>query len=128
MASFNDTGYGTVVVNEEIPKSRRVTAAGTLAGFDEIDLATSIARFAPEGQSTINEPVATLSLSNKQGSQKATADGPIPAGVIVYTADEGKISAAEVPGSFPRGISCEAADADESVISIIPFLTGIPVA
>ena len=128
MASFNDTGYGTVVVIEKILKSRRVTAAGTLAAFDEIDLGTTIACYEPEAQGTIREPVATVSLSNKQGGQKATADGPIAAGVVVYTADDGKISETAAVGSFPRGISCEAADADNSVITILPFLTGVPVA
>ena len=121
MAQYNDTGYGTVVVTEEVPKSRRVTKSGALASATERDIGISVERGAPEAQGTINNRVITFSYINKQGTQKATLDGAADVDDILYTADDGKVTATQAAGSFVRGIAVESG-VDNQVIEILPIL------
>jgi len=128
MAQFNDTGYGTVQVVQPTPKSRRINYDGTIAGAAQRDIGITVRSGDPAtatSGSTLSEPIG-FSAINKQGTQKATIDGPVAANVPVYTAADGKVTATAAPGTFLRGISVTAGTVDNEVIEILPILAVAP--
>lgn len=114
MGQFNDTGYGTVKLVAETNKSIRVTRAGNIAGAADQDAGVTIAH-------GIAGDAVGFSFANKQGTQKATCAGDIPIDARVYTAADGKVTAAVVAGSFFRGIAM-ATGVDGEIIEIMPAL------
>lgn len=118
MGQFNDTGYGTVRASGLIPKSTRVTRAGDIAGANDRDIGITISASVPGNE------VVTVSFANKQGAQKAKCAGAIPIDAPVFTAADGRVSAAGPAGTFFRGIALQAG-VDGEVIEIMPVVAQV---
>jgi hypothetical protein len=112
MATYNDTGYGTVTLAADTGEFIRVTAAGAIASATQQDIGLTTRR----GDSATSVSVA---FANKTGTSKATAAGAISLGAKVYTAASGKVSATQATGSFLRGIAMSAASSANDVIEIL---------
>jgi hypothetical protein len=115
MATFNDTGYGTVTLSATIPQYARVTAAGALAG-----LAVQHVGFTQ--QYGVSGDTVGYAFANKQGTTKAIAVTDVAVGAKVYTAANGKVSKTYAATSFLAGIALEAAATDGDIIEIMPVI------
>lgn len=115
MASFNDTGYGSITLSATVTVGARLTTAGALAsatqqhvGFATVD--------------GVSGDGISYAFANKQGTVKAIAAGAYSAGAKVYTAASGKVSTTQATGAFLAGILMAATAADGDVCEVMPIV------
>jgi len=113
MASYNDTGYGTVTLTGTVAQFARVTAAGATAGATDQDIGVAM-------QAGVSGDVVSVAFVSKQGTHKAIAASALTLGAKVHTAASGKVNDTQATGAFLRGIALQAAGADGDIIEIIP--------
>lgn len=113
MASYNDTGYGTVTLSATVPQFGRVTADGALAGATDQDIGVVM-------EAGVSGSVVPVCYVTKQGTHKAIAASSMTLGAKVYGAASGKVNDVQATGSFLRGVALQAAGADGDIIEILP--------
>jgi len=112
MATYNDTGYGTVTLTATVAQHLRMTPAGAVGILTTVPFGT--ARLAG-----VTGDVVGVVSANKQGSAKMVASKAIAIGVKVYSTAAGKVTDTFASTGFIEGIALEAAGADGDVIEVL---------
>lgn len=118
MSQQNDTAFGTVTLSATVAQHLRVTPAGAVGILTTVPFGT--ARVAG-----VSGDVVGVVFANKQGTAKMVASGAVTAGVKVYSAAAGKVTATFAATGFCEGIAMEAATADGDVIEVLRVFSSL---
>ena len=118
--SFIEGQYRAFPYSSALAQYLRVKlSAGVLAAAGATDSDIGVLWEATQSPSGILPTNATVRLSSMTGTVPLVASGAITAGVLVYPAASGKVSA--TPSGAPRWIALEAATANNDIIECLPL-------